>query len=155
MKILPAILLLLFASTGARAQDVIRQAPCNNDLIRHQADSIKQDFAAKGFIVLKESSVTMESEYEMPVIVPLTKSMLYQFVFIGDITSRLFEVRMYDWNENQVFYQKNVAKDADANIIIYPYVPSSSEYHMVKPLQVNRKKKTGLCGYIMMLKKVR
>jgi hypothetical protein len=36
-------------------------------------------------MLLKEASITMESEYEMPVIVPLTQGSLYQFVFIMNI----------------------------------------------------------------------
>jgi hypothetical protein len=35
-------------------------------------------------LLLKEASITMESEFEMPVIVPLTQGSLYQFVFIGE-----------------------------------------------------------------------
>ena len=144
--------LLCFSS---RAQDVIKQIPCSSESIMHQADSIKQELAAKGFVVLKEASMTMESEYEMPVIVPLTQGAWYQFVFIGDITSKLYEVRMYDWNENQVAFEKRMWGDVDGNVISYLYIPRSSEYHMIKPLQVNKKKKKGLCGYVMLLKKVR
>ena len=76
------------------AQDIIRQVPCSNELITHQADSIKDEFSKHGYIVVKEASMTMESEYEMPIVVPLTQGTWYQFVFIGDITSRLFEVRL-------------------------------------------------------------
>ena len=60
---------VLFAYKST-AQNVIRQVPCSNESIKHQADSIKQEFANQGFIVVKEASMTMESEYEMPVIVP-------------------------------------------------------------------------------------
>ncbi len=153
--ILTALLLSAFLGLDTKAQDVIRQVPCSNETMTHQSDSIKQFFADKGYIVVKEATMTMESEYEMPIIVPLTAGSWYQFVFIGDITSRLFEVRMYDWNENQVHYEKNLKKDIDANIINYSYIPQTSEYHMIKPVQVNNKKKKGLCGYVMLLKKVR
>ena len=95
----------------------------------------------------------MESEYEMPVIVPLTEGSWYQFVFIGDATSRLYEVRMFDWNERQVVYEKNLSGDDNANVISYSYIPKFTEYHMIKPVQVNKKKKKGLCGYVMLLKK--
>lgn len=144
----------LFGSTSI-AQDVIRQAPCSNELINHQVDSIKNEFSQKGFIVVKEASVTMESEYEMPVVVPLTAGTWYQFVFIGEITSKLYEVRMYDWNERQVVYQKKMWGDVDGSVISFSYIPQFSEYHMIKPVQVNKKKKKGLCGYVMLLKKVK
>ena len=144
----------LLSGVQVKAQDVIRQAPCTLPAIIQQADSIKRGLADLGFIVVKEASVTMESEYEMPVIVPLTEGSWYQFVFIGDITSRLYEVRMYDWNEKQVVYQKKMWGDVDGNVISYSYIPRFSEYHMIKPVQVNKKKKN-LCGYVMLLKKVK
>jgi hypothetical protein len=119
----------------------------------HQADSVKQELAKQGFVVVKEASMEMESEYEMPVIVPLTQGSWYQFVFIGDVSSKLYEVRMFDWDEKQVVYQKKMWGDVDGNVISYSYIPKFSEYHMIKPLQVNKKKKN-LCGYVMLLKKV-
>jgi hypothetical protein len=147
----------LICSSGftVLSQNVIRQAPCNNISIQQQADSIKATLAQAGFIVVKEASVTMESEYEVPVIVPLTQGSWYQFIFIGDITSKLYEVRMFDWNEKQVVYQKKMWGDVDGNIIQYDYIPKVTEYHMIKPVQVNKKKKKELCGYVMLLKKVK
>ncbi|MBK7434172.1 MAG: hypothetical protein IPI66_09935 [Chitinophagaceae bacterium] len=137
-----------------RAQEIIRQAPCSLPTILEQADSIKKHLADLGFIVVKEASMQMESQYEMPVIVPLNEGSWYQFVFIGDVTSKLYEVRMYDWNEKQVVYQKKMWGDVDGNVISYSYIPQFSEYHMIKPVQVNKKKKN-LCGYVMLLKKVK
>ena len=84
----------------------------------------------------------MESEFEMPVIVPLTQGSWYQFVFIGDYSSRLYEVRMYDWNEKQVIFQQKRWGDVDGNVISYSYIPKLSEFHMMKPVQVNKKKKS-------------
>jgi hypothetical protein len=146
---------VLFAAYNAGAQNVIRQVPCSNASILHQADSIKANLALAGFIVVKEASMSMESEYEVPVIVPMTQGTWYQFVFIGDNTSKLYEVRMFDWNEKQVVYEKNLAKDENANVIRYDYIPKFSEYHMIKPVQVNKKKKKDLCGYVILLKKVK
>lgn len=157
MKNLTTIIILFFSlsnGTHISAQNTIRQAACSDEGISHQADSLKKAYAKDGFVVIKETSVTMESEYEMPVIVPLTEGSWYQFVFIGDATSRLYEVRMFDWNERQVVYQKNLSGDDHANVISYSYIPKFSEYHMMKPVQVNKKKKKGLCGYVMLLKKM-
>jgi hypothetical protein len=147
--------LLLLFSTACFSQDVIKIQDCNNPYMKHQADSLKAMYAKDGFIVMKEASVAMESEYELPVIVPLDQGAWYQFVFIGEPTSKLYEVRMYDWNEKQVVYQKKMWGDIDGNIISYTYVPQFSEFHMIKPLQVNKKQKTNLCGYVMLLKKVK
>ncbi len=148
------ILFSLLSSVNLFAQDnVIRQNPCSSEAILHQADSIKQELAKNGFVVVKEASMQMESEYEMPVIVPLNEGSWYQFVFIGDMSSKLYEVRMFDWDEKQVVYQKKMWGDVDGNVISYSYIPKFSEYHMMKPVQVNKKKKM-LCGYVMLLKKV-
>ena len=154
-NLFPIILITGFILFGlnASSQNVIRQAPCLSPGILQQADSMKLLLAKQGFMVVKEASMQMVSEYEMPVIVPLTEGSWYQFVFIGDMTSRLYEVRMYDWNEKQVVYQKKYWGDVDGNVISYSYIPKFSEFHMIKPVQVNKKKKD-LCGYVMLLKKV-
>lgn len=153
------LLSLLFCATicstqQSIAQDVIKQMACKDEVMLHQADSVKKQLAQQGFIVVKEAAVTMESEYEMPVIFPLTQGSWYQFVFIGDVSSKLFEVRMFDWNEKEVAYQKKLWGDVDGNIISFSYIPQFSEYHMMKPVQVNKKKKN-ICGIVMMLKKVK
>lgn len=137
------------------AQDVIRLRECENADIKRQADSLKQVYAHDGYQVIKEASISMESEYEMPVVVPLQQGSWYQFVFIGDITSRLYEVRMYDWDEKMVVYQKKMWGDVDGNIISFSYIPKFSEFHMIKPVQQNKQKKKDLCGYVMLLKKVK
>jgi hypothetical protein len=149
-----SLVFFLIPSKETFSQKVIRQAACNDASILHQADSIKQELAKQGFLVVKEASMAMESEYEMPVIVPLTEGSWYQFVFIGDVTSKLYEVRMYDWDEKQVAYQKKQWGDVDGNVISYSYIPKLSEYHMIKPVQVNKTKKN-VCGYVMLLKKVK
>lgn len=147
--------LLFIAVSSSNAQGVIRLQECNNPSIKKQADSLKQLYARDGFQVLKEASITMESEYEMPVVVPLQQGSWYQFVFIGDITSRLYEVRMYDWEEKMVVYQKKLWGDVDGNIISFSYIPKFSEFHMFKPVQQNKQKKADLCGYVILLKKVK
>ena len=155
MKTYPFVLFLSIAlSLQVQAQNAVHQSTCADPIIVHQADSIKQSLINDGFMVVKEAFIPMESEYEMPVIVPLTQGSWYQFVFIGDMSSRLYEVRMYDWEEKQVIYQKKEWGDIDGNVISYSYIPNNSEYHMIKPVQVNKKKKQ-MCGYVMLFKKVK
>jgi hypothetical protein len=152
----PYLFLIVFSLCcffSASAQNVIRVQECKSDVIKNQVDSLKTLFSKDGFIVLKEASITMESEYEMPVIVPLQQNNWYQFVFIGEPTSRLYEVRMYDWSEKQVIFQQKRWGDVDGNIISYSYQPKLSQFHMMKPVQVNKQKKKDLCGYVMLLKK--
>lgn len=145
------IALTFFSSINA--QDVIRLQSCSNELIGKQVDSLKSIYKSEGFSLLKEASISMESEFELPVVVPLTEGSWYQFVFIGDITSRLYEVRMYDWQERMVVFRQNKWGDVDGNVISYKYIPKFSEYHMMKPVQVNKKKKKDLCGYVMLFKR--
>jgi len=153
--IILSIIYFLFVTNNAFSQDnIIHQASCSDAYIEHEVDSLKEIFSKQGFIVVKEFSMAMESEYEMHVIMPLTEGTWYQFVFIGDITSKLYEVRMYDWSEKEVVYQKKLWGDVDGNIISYSYIPKSSEYHIMKPLQVNKKKKK-LCSYVMLFKKIK
>lgn len=145
---------LLFSQTAKSQNDVIRISPCENDFIKNQADSLKALFTKGGFMVLREAMVAMESEYELPVIIPMTQGTWYQVVFIGDIRSKTYEVRMYDYDEKQVVYKKNQWGDVDGNIITYSYIPRVSEFHMIKPVQVNKVQKKNLCGYFLLLKKV-
>ncbi|MBC8033151.1 MAG: hypothetical protein H7Y03_03335 [Chitinophagaceae bacterium] len=152
-------LLLLFthfacSQLSAQSGDYIRQQSCKNDAFVPQIDSIKKAMSSLGYVTVREASMAMESAYEMPVIAPLNKDSWYYFIFIGDISSRLYEVRMFDASDRQLFYKKNMWGEVDGNIIGYPYIPSSSELHMIKTVQVNKKKKKDLCGYFMILKKV-
>ncbi len=135
-------------------KDIIRQQSFKDTNITRVADSIKFAYAKQDFVMVKEASIAMESEYEMPVIFPLTQGTFYQFVFIGDLSSKLYEVRMYDWNEKEVVYQKKQWGDLDGNLISYAYIPQFSEYYLMKPLQVNKKKKK-LGGYVLLFKKTK
>lgn len=145
----------LLTSSAAFSQGVIRLQECNNADIMRQADSLKQIYGRDGFQVVKETSIAMESEYEMPVVAPLQQGSWYQFVFIGDYSSRMYEVRMYDWDEKMVVYQKKMWGDVDGNIIAFSYIPKFSEFHMFKPMQQNKQKKKNLCGYVILLRKVK
>jgi hypothetical protein len=147
------IVFILFVSHSAFSQEVIRLKSCTNDMISQQVDSLKNLYSKDGYVLLKEASITMESEFEMPVIVPLTEGSWYQFVFIGDYTSRLYEVRMYDWSERMVIFRQKKWGDVDGNVISYTYIPKISEFHMMKPVQVNKQKKKNLCGYVMLFKR--
>lgn len=151
-KIVSLSCALVFSANLVAQNDVIRQQSCETNPYQQTVDSLKQIYSTQGYTLLREASMTMESEYEMPIILPMTEGTWYQFVFIGDPTSRVYEVRMYDYNERQVIYKKHMWGDVDGNIISYDYVPKFSEYHMIKPVQVNKNKKK-MCGYVMLLKK--
>ncbi len=147
------IFLLVLFSTTAFSQDVIKQQSCTNQSINQQVDSLKKKYSDDGYLLVREASMTMESEYEMPVIVPLSEGNWYHFVFIGDFSSKLYEVRMYDWQERMVIFRQKKWGEIDGNIIEYTYIPKFSEFHMMKPVQVNKQKKKNLCGYVMLFKR--
>jgi len=149
------ILILLLLHFSVFSQDVIKQVSCFDSTLKKEADSLKTSFSNQGFVLVREATMMMESEYEMPVIVPLNEGSWYQFVFIGDLSSKLYEVRMYDFNEKQVVYVKHYGQDKEANIISYSYIPKFTEYHIIKPVQINKVKKKNVCGYIMMFKRVK
>jgi hypothetical protein len=54
---------------SVNSQEVIKVQSCSDKLIAHQVDSLKKLYSDDGFVLMKEASITMESEYEMPVIV--------------------------------------------------------------------------------------
>ena len=148
------VLIFLAVNFRAKSQQTINNPIALDSVFKKRADSLRASFAKDGFVIVKEAKMTMESEYEMPVIVPLKEGSWYEFAFIGDVSSRLYEVRMYDETEKQVVYLKHYGNGMESNIISYSYIPKFSAYHVIKPLQLNKKKKKNLCGYIMMFKKV-
>ena len=153
MKNLIILLLLTSASSYSFSQEVIKTQSCNDSLILQQADSIKKAVAPEGFTLLRENSITMESQYEVPVIVPLQERSLYHFVFIGDHGANQVEVRLIDSDGNMVIYEKR--SRSESNFISFSYVPKVTLFHQFRVLQVNKKKKKGLCGYVMLFKKTK
>ena len=153
--ILTFIVTLNISAIAQKGNDVIHQVSCFDADLKRQADSLKIAMYKDGFVVVKEATMSMESEYEMPVVVPLAQGSWYHFVFIGEKSTKLTEVRMYDYNEKQIVYEKAYGDDVTGNMIGFSYIPKFSEYHMIKPVQVNKKKKKDICGYILMFKKVK
>ena len=153
MKNLIILVLLTFVSSYSFSQEVIKTQSCNDSLILQQADSIKKAVAPEGFTLLRENSITMESQYEVPVIVPLQERSLYHFVFIGDHGANQVEVRLIDSDGNMVIYEKRSRNES--NFISFSYVPKVTLFHQFRVLQVNKKKKKGLCGYVMLFKKTK
>jgi hypothetical protein len=137
---------LLISSLAIKAQDA-----CNSKHILQQVDSLKKVFEQSGFKIIQESSMNMDSEHELPVIVPMKMGTPYQVVFIGDAQSQSYEVKMFDFSEKQVFHSRT--NNGNTNIISYAYTPQMSEYHLISTSQTNSERKKNLCGYILLLKK--
>jgi hypothetical protein len=121
--------------------------------LQHQVDSIKTANINFGFELVKLSEMAMLSKYEKPIVAPLREGSLYRIVFVGEETSKLFEIRMYDWQEKRVVFERQRLKDKNANVLSYDYIPKFSEYHMIKPVQVNKHKKE-VTGYMLLFRKV-
>jgi hypothetical protein len=138
---------------SAIAQPMYIPVIIEKDEMTRQADSLKSLFVQQGFEMIREATIEMKSQYEKPIILPLKEGTWYRVIFIGDKSSKLYEVRMYDWNEKRVVYQKQKAKDKDGNIINYDYIPRFSEYHMIKPVQINHKQKD-VNGHMLLFKKI-
>lgn len=146
------LIAVAFSSKG-QADNTMRVSPCDDAAIQKLADSIRHSYAESGFLVLREAAITMESDYEIPIIVPMNEGIAYQFVFIGDTKSSDYAVKMYDYQERQVMAQKKKITDAGGNIISCAYTARMSDYHMIKPVQFNSVQKKNLCGYVMLFKK--
>ncbi len=158
MKFIPQLIVILFttiSSMCATAQSLSTANLLDNDkqVIIKQADSLKNLFLQQGFEMIRESTIAMQSQYEKPIILPLKEGTWYRVIFIGDLSSKLYEIRMYDWNEKQVVYEKQRSRDVAGNIINYDYIPRFSEFHMIKPVQINHKKKD-VNGYMLLFKKI-
>ncbi len=149
-NILLLLVFLSFSTDQLKAQEIIRQAPCFNASMKRQADSLIENMALQGFRMVKEAAMTMENEYEMPVIVPMTAGTCYYIAFIGDTKANLYEVRMYDYAEKQVVYKK---QGMENNIISYSFIPNLTEYHMIKPVQVGKRKIKNFCSFILFFQK--
>jgi hypothetical protein len=151
-KLIVAFLFLISTLSLNAQNEVTRQQNCDVNPYQVTADSVKAFYSQEGYIVLREASLTMESEYEMPIVLPMNADTAYQFIFIGDPTSRLYEVRMFDYSEKQVVYRKTIWGDPDGNIISFNFIPHNSEYYMIKPVQTNKNKKK-MCGYVLLMRK--
>lgn len=143
---------LLYLNKGAVGQLSSTLPIRSEKLILDQADSIKKELTSKGFVIIRESGLNMESQYDSPIVLQLAEGIWYHLVFIGDISSRLYEARMYDWEEKQVIFDQKRWGDIDGNVLNYSYIPKFSEYHLLRLLQVNVQKKN-LFGYAMIFKK--
>ena len=149
-------LVIVPVSLGVAAQeDVIKLESCMNESYKTQIDSLKQLFLGQGYEVVREASVKMESEYEFPIVLPLTQGAWYQFIFIGDPTSKLYEVRMYDWNEKQVCLQEKYVGRCGWQ---YYQLSLCFAVHRIPSYKTGtgkQAKKKNLCGYVMLLKKTK
>ena len=147
--LLVLFLLLCFIASEAQNNNV---PFCIDSIVTKTSDSIIRSFRSQSLSLLHTASLTMESEYESGIIVDLKKGNSYVLVFVGAKTSKLFQVTMFDWQEERVAFAKQKAFDKEGNILMFTYEPRASGLHMIKPLQSNKKNKT-ICGQMILFKK--
>lgn len=151
MRVSGILVFVLSSFSIAQGQDTQRPQECYHQTIQLQADSIKSLLKQDAFSPIKEASISMESGYEWPIMAPLQADIWYELIFIGDTESKLLELRMYDEQEKEVIYKKNYG-DINGNIIRISYRSKWNAWHIIRPVQINKKKKR-VCGYIMLFKK--
>jgi len=151
MRVSSILVFVLSSFSITQGQDTQRPQECYHQIIQLQADSIKSLLKQDAFSPIKEASISMESGYEWPIMAPLQADIWYELIFIGDTESKLLELRMYDEQEKEVIYRKNYG-DINGNIIRISYRSKWNAWHIIRPVQINKKKKR-VCGYIMLFKK--
>lgn len=144
------LVFVFFSINHLKAQEVIRQAPCFDAMMKKQADSLIASMALQGFKMVKEAAMPMENRFEMPVLLPVTAGTSYRVAFIGDVKATLYEVRMYDDAEQELVYKK---QGIENNIISYSFIPNSTEYHLIKPVQAGKRRIKKFCSFILIFRK--
>lgn len=141
----------LFISTQMNAQQIAPTDPCYSTARIATIDSLKNYFISQQYTFVQGQTFPMESKYEKPIMMPLQAGIAYAFCFIGEPDAKLNELRVYDWQEKQIFYKKLLWGEVDGNVISFPIIPEGSQYYMIKPLQIHKSKKA-LCGTLLMFK---
>ncbi len=149
--ILSIICFFSFLAENLQAQN---QAvpPCIDTLVKNSSDSLVEVFRGQHFSLVNSASLTMESDYESAIIVNLQKGNWYVLAFVGARTSKLLQVTVYGTQQERVAYEKQKSFDKEGNILIFSYRPEISGYHVINPLQANKKNKS-VCGQLMLFKK--
>lgn len=115
-------------------------------------DSLKKNNAEQGYRLVKEAPISMLSDIEMAVLVPLEKDKWYRFIFIGDDLAQGNEIRLYDHSNRQVYFQKNSWEENELHLTQCNLRARESDYHLLKPTQISQWKKK-LHAYLLLLEK--
>ena len=120
----------------------------------YKIDSIKNVYKEAGFLLVKEASVMMTNNYESTIFLPLREGQWYKFIFVGDNTSRSLQQRLYDFSEKKLIaLNQKPGIDTEGNIVQFDYIPKFTEFHALRSLQINKRRKN-IGGYFLLFKKV-
>jgi hypothetical protein len=122
---------------------------CVDAAMRVQAEQIKRDFKAQGFVSVKDMMITMKSKQASGVRVALTAGKLHQLVFIGSKDANNLHFEIYDKADFRVDERK-LDDPMTTNLVIYSIVPEKTDT-MVVALTQNLKEKTA-CGSFTVLR---
>ncbi|ULQ56769.1 hypothetical protein KJS94_00985 [Flavihumibacter rivuli] len=150
--LLLTLYMAISALTGICQDNVVELKPCDASAYRQQIDSIKIFYAKNGFTLLRQDSALMESGYETPIMAPMQARGWYAFVFIGDPEAFPSEIRMYNLSGAREEAINRPRGSKGPNILRFTFEPLTTDYYLIKPVQVNKKKKL-LCGYFMLFKR--
>ena len=118
----------------------------------HQIDSLKKIYNDEGFMLVKEASVLMYNNYETTVFLPLREGNLYKFIFIGDLTSKYYQLKLYDFEQKKSVIINQKIKDEEKNILQFYFVPKFTEFYTLKSLQINKLTKTPSAFFLLFRK---
>lgn len=116
-------------------------------------DSLKKSYAEQGFKIIKEAPLSMLSDIEIAVLLPLNKDKWYRFVFIGDRYAQGNELRLYDHSNRQVAFLKSHWDDSTIHMTQCNFRARESDYHLLKPTQISQWKKK-LKAYLVLMEKI-
>jgi hypothetical protein len=116
-----------------------------------QIDSLKNLYRKSGFALVKESMLDMYNNYESAIIMPLKEGTWYRAVFIGSKSSKVYQVRLFDYEDKKVITANQKPKDEEGNIVSFDYIPKFTEFHAMRILQINKVFKKPF-GYILLFK---
>lgn len=120
----------------------------------YKIDSIKKTYNDEGFLLVKEASVVMTNNYESTIFLPLREGTWYKFVFVGDNSSKSLQQKLYDFSEKKIIALNQKPKvDLEENIMQFDYIPKFTEFHSLRSLQINKRKKN-IGAYFLLFKKM-
>jgi hypothetical protein len=143
------LFLLIGLSLIAGAAHAQLSVGCMDQAMRSQAEQIKRDFKAQGFVSIKDMMLNMKSRESAGVPLIMDKGKLYQLVFIGSQEASAIDFELYDGAKFSLDH-RHLDKPAETNLLIYSFTPEKNDTFVVSLTQ-NLKNKTS-CGSFTVLR---
>lgn len=134
------------------AGQVYAQQPmvgCVNQAMRVQAEQIKRDFRAQGFVAIKDMMLTMKSRESIGVSMPMSQGKLYQLIYIGSKDASSLNFELYDGGKFRIDERK-LDNPAENSLLVYSFMPEKTDTFVVALTQNLKEKST--CGSFTVLR---